>query len=189
MASQELSQWALDNFILPSGKLHNEDHAHLEFAAIGFLWTNAVNKRQMREIAGQAELAKPPQSMGTWGKVRWEQQTREFFGLIPDFIITIYAPYVLEINDSTFCALIEHELYHCAQAVDEFGAPKFTKEGLPRFAIKGHDVEEFVGVVKRYGVNASAGEIKALVEAAKRVPEVKGADISKACGTCALKLA
>ncbi len=31
--------------------------------------------------------------------------------------------------EAEFCALVEHEPYHLAQELDEFGAPKFTKDG------------------------------------------------------------
>lgn len=188
--SDELSDWVRSTFIDSDASLANPDHEHLQFARIGFLWTNAANTRQMKDVVGQAELAKPPQSLITWQKVRWFQQVREWFRGIPDFIITLYAPYATQVNDATFCALIEHELYHCAQAKDVWGFPKFHREtGLPIFGIRGHDVEEFVGVVSRYGVNAGAGESKAFVEAAKRMPIVKGAEITGACGTCQLRIA
>jgi hypothetical protein len=84
----------------------------------------------------------------------------------------------------SFCATIEHELLHCAQAVDDYGSPKFTREGKPKFAIKGHDVEEFVDVVTRYGVSASSVGVKALVEAAKQKPLFNAPSISSVCGNC-----
>nr|WP_271894430.1 putative metallopeptidase [Phyllobacterium sp. IY22] len=47
---------------------------------------------------------------------------------------------------------MEHELYHAGQDRDSFGAPKFRKStGLPVFILRGHDIEEFIGVVRRYG--------------------------------------
>jgi len=48
---------------------------------------------------------------------------------------------------------------------DAFGAPKFKKStGLPSFTLRGHDVEEFVGVVRRYG--AAAAGVQAMIDAA-----------------------
>jgi hypothetical protein len=87
-------------------------------------------------------------------------------------------------DDASFCALVEHELYHCGQQRNEFGGPKFNSMGLPIFGINGHDVEEFVGIVRRYGVGAAAGQTLALVEAAQRGPEISKATITAACGSC-----
>jgi hypothetical protein len=85
-----------------------------------------------------------------------EQQMHEWFGRIPKYIITLAADYCEQCNDLEFCALVEHELYHIAQATDDFGAPKFNKEtGQPVLKLRGHDVEEFVGVVRRYGASAT----------------------------------
>ncbi|MCY1459247.1 hypothetical protein D9M71_767050 [compost metagenome] len=111
---------------------------------------------------------------------------RKWFGEVPDYLITLAADYCAECTDAEFCALVEHELYHIAQATDQYGAPKFTQEGLPKLQMRGHDVEEFVGVVRRYG----AGEdVQQLIDAASRPPEVAKINIAGACGTCLLKSA
>jgi len=90
-------------------------------------------------------------------------------------------------DDPSFCALVEHELYHCGQKLDVHGMPKFGQDGMPQFAIRGHDVEEFVGVVARYGADAAG--VSEMVEAAKHRPSVGLASIAGACGTCHLKVA
>jgi len=124
---------------------------------------------------------------GGWQKARMEQQLHEWFGHIPDFIITLAADYCAQCSDLDFCALVEHELYHIAQETDEFGAPKFYRDsGLPKLKLRGHDVEEFVGVVRRYG---ASHDVQQLVDAANRPAEVAHLDIARACGTCMLKLA
>ncbi len=110
----------------------------------------------------------------------------EWFGCVPRFIITLAADYCSQCSDLEFCALVEHELYHIAQALDEFGSPKFNKEGAPVLRLRGHDVEEFVGVVRRYGTSR---EVQELVDAANLPAEVGHIDIARACGTCLLKLA
>lgn len=103
--------------------------------------------------------------------------------MVPDFIITIDAAWWLQASDAEACALVEHELYHCAQDRDEYGAPKFNKQtGRPVFAMRGHDVEEFIGVVRRYGADAAG--IRALIEAAEAGPEIAAASIAQCCGTC-----
>jgi hypothetical protein len=110
----------------------------------------------------------------------------EWFGRVPSFLITLAADYCAQCSDVEFCALVEHELYHLAHELDEFGSPKFTKDGLPKIALRGHDVEEFVGVVRRYGASP---EVARMVEAAKQSPEAGNINIARACGTCLLRAA
>lgn len=179
----ELKHWAFETFIRNGAELENPDHEHLKDADIAFLWTTVSASRHMNQIVGQAEQ---PKFMGSkWSKRRQEQQIEEWFGELPDFLITIDASYAAQCDDVSFCALVEHELYHCGQARDDFGGPKFsTSTGLPVYAIKGHDVEEFVGVVRRYGVGAGAGQTLALIEAAQRGPQIGKAKVTGACGSC-----
>lgn len=183
MPAPELLEWVRSTFIAAGAPLQNPDHAHLADAQIRFLWTSVMATRHMNAIVGQAEV---PRFQGSkWSKARQEQQMETWFGLMPDFLITIDARYADECDDVTFCSLVEHELYHCGQERDEWGAPKFSRStGLPCYAIRGHDVEEFVGVVRRYGVGAAAGQTLALVEAARRGPEIGKAKATAACGSC-----
>lgn len=182
MPAPELEAWARAVFIEEDGILANAEHAHLQHAALGFLWCSEPNARQMNRVVGQAETGAA--RGGRWQKVRQEQQMVEWFGAVPDFLVTFHADYAAECDDASFCALIEHELYHCGQERDAFGVPKFRSSGLPAFAIRGHDVEEFVGVVERYGVGAAAGRTADLVRAANKGPTVASSMIHGACGTC-----
>lgn len=182
--SSDLEGWARQTFIDPDAELVNEEHAHLNQARIGFLWTRVPNSRAGNRIVGQCELM-PPMAMGKWQKARAEQQIEDWFGYVPDFLITLDASYAVQCDDAEFCSLVEHELLHAGQEQTAFG-PKFRKSGLPAFAIRGHDVEEFVSIVRRYGAGAAAGATRALVEAANRRPEIGGVQISQACGTCRL---
>ncbi|OBP71006.1 hypothetical protein BAE42_07690 [Mesorhizobium loti] len=181
----DLVEWALGTFIVEEASLRNDDHRHLNHASIGALWTNVPNGRAGRSIIGQAERGLPP--AGKWLRARIERQILDWFGAVPDFILTFDAHYASQCSDAEFCALVEHELYHCGQERDMFGAPKFRKSGLPVFAIRGHDVEEFVGVVRRYGADAAG--VREMVDAAKAGPEVANVNIAQACGTCRLRLA
>jgi hypothetical protein len=167
--------------------LHNPDHAHLRQARLGVLWTNCENRRRARRIVGQAEM--PSRSgggtVGVWQRARMHQQLGEWFGCTPDFLITLDAVACSSLEDASFCALIDHELYHCAQQLDEFGQPKFDKvTGKPLWSLKGHDVEEFVGVVRRFGIEAAGRAATDLVIAAAGKPEVGPARVAQACGTC-----
>ncbi len=180
----EIWDWLKAEILADTGSIHNPEHAHLIDANIGVLWASTGFAKQGRVVLGQAE-----QLMfraGGWQKARQEQQMREWFGEEPAYLITLAADYCADCSDAEFCALVEHELYHIAQATDEFGAPKFTQEGLPKLYLRSHDVEEFVGVVRRYGASE---DVQQLVEAANRPPEVAKINISRACGTCLLKSA
>jgi len=185
LPSPQLAAWSR-HFLDDDGLLTNPDHVHLQEADIGFLWTNVEATRQMISVVGTAEIPTPPPSGGKWSRARFEFQIEQWFGHTPDFLITLYAPYAKECDDLTFCSLFEHELYHCGQRVDEFGEPKFRKNGLPVFGIKGHDVEEHVGIIRRYGARGGAGSTVEFIEASKQEPEVGAANIAGACGTCRL---
>lgn len=178
--------WIRETFINSGAPLFNPDHAHLEFAELGVLWTNKSYRKQQRWIIGQAEDPKGG-SMGAWKKGRGEQQLEEWFGTVPDFVITLYAPRLKTFDDRSFCAVIEHELYHCAQSTTDTGALRFsTITGKPLYAIRGHDVEEFFGVAARYGLPA---DLKALVELAQQQPQLPDRIIEGACGTCMARAA
>lgn len=179
-----LSEWINETILRDTGHLHNPDHGHLIDADIRFMWASSGFTKKGRTVLGQAEEV--AMRAGGWQKARMEQQMNEWFGYTPKFIITLAGDYCSECSDLDFCALVEHELYHIAQATDEFGAPKFTQEGEPKITMRGHDVEEFVGVVRRYGASA---EVQELVDAANNPAEVAHLDVARACGTCLLKLA
>lgn len=184
MPAPDVLSWVKQAIIEDSGNIHNHDHEHLADADIEFMWASRGFEKQGRGVIGQAEQVMF--RVGGWQKNRAEQQMIDWFGRIPEFIITLDAAYCESCGDADFCALVEHELYHIAQAVDGFGLPKFKEDGTPKLKIRGHDVEEFVGVVRRYGANQQVGE---MVKAANSAPEVSMASISSACGTCLLKLA
>lgn len=184
ISADEISHWAQEQIISIEGRLHNPDHAHLAEADIGFLWATSAFIKKGRTVLGQAEEVM--MRAGGWQKARMEQQLYEWFGRKPDFIITLAADFCMNCSDLEFCALVEHELYHIAQKTDEFGAPEFTRDGQPKLCMRGHDVEEFTGVVRRYGASK---EVKQLIDAASQPAEVANTDIARACGTCMLRLA
>lgn len=179
--SADLDEWVRHVLISEEGILHNPDHLHLKVASIGWVWTRVDSIRAGRFLLGQCEKM-PPAVMGKWAKERALMQIEDWFGEVPDFLITLHGTAASTMEDASFLALVEHEMYHAAQMKDEWGAPKFNHMGNPIWTIRGHDVEEFVGVVRRYG--AAATQVEELVAAAGRRPSVAPADISWACGTC-----
>ncbi|MEO8641858.1 putative metallopeptidase [Pseudomonas sp.] len=180
----EVLEWLQAQVFSIDGELHNEDHAHLIDADICFMWASSGFGKQGRFVLGQAEQV--AFRAGGWQKARMEQQMFDWFGRVPAYIITLAADFCAECSDVDFCALVEHECYHIAQAKDGYGAPKFTQEGLPKLEMRGHDVEEFVGVVRRYGASE---DVQVLVDAANKPAEVGKLNIARACGTCLLKSA
>lgn len=180
----EVWEWLQAEILADTGSIHNEDHAHLIDADVRVMWASAAFTTRGRTVVGQAEQV--AFRAGGWQKARMEQQMLDWFGDVPAFIVTLAADYCSQCSDAEFCALVEHELYHIAQKLDQYGAPKFTQDGLPSLTLRGHDVEEFVGVVRRYGASA---EVQELVDAANKPAEVGKLNISRACGTCLLKSA
>jgi hypothetical protein len=137
----------------------------------------------MKRVVGEAEM--PNFKGGAWQKARQEQQLEEWFGLVPDFIITLDSDFRHECDEVQFLALLEHELYHCGQQTDEFGMPKFSRStGKPIFGMRGHDVEEFTGVVRRYGIGATGQDAIDFVQAATQEPEIAAVEIKALCGVC-----
>ena len=101
-------------------------------------------------VLGQCE--KVMFNVGGWRKARQEQQMRDWFGFVPTYLITVDASFCERANDTEFCYLLEHELYHIGVMRDEDGEIIYSDStGLPKHYLAGHDVEEFVGVVKRWG--------------------------------------
>ncbi len=177
--AEGVAEWVQAEILADDGRIHNPDHAHLIDADLVFLWAPGGFSKAMKTVIGQAEEVMI--RAGGWQKGRQEQQFEDWFGRVPAFMITLDASYCAQCSDAEWCVLVEHELYHIAQALDEFGAPRFGKDGKPKLRIRGHDVEEFVGVVKRYGPSV---EVKRLVDAANAGPELRLGNIAHACGTC-----
>lgn len=183
----EVADWIRREVLQDTGSIHNPEHKHVGFADFEVLWASAGFGKQMRTVIGQAEQVMF--RAGGWQKARMEAQMRAWFGRVPAWLLTFDGSYAAQCSDAEWCALVEHELYHVGHAKDEFGAPAFTKDGLPKIAMRGHDVEEFVGVVKRYGVGDPDGAIAQLAAAARGTPEVAPIRIAQACGTCLLRAA
>lgn len=185
--AQGVGEWVNEQILAADGAINNPDHSHLLDADIEFMWAPGGFSKQMRTVIGTAEEV--TFRSGGWQKMRQEEQFISWFQRIPSFLITLDAYYCEQCTDADWCALVEHELYHLAQKMDRFGAPVFTRDGAPKIAIRGHDVEEFVGVVRRYGVGDPNGAIAQLARASGKRPEVNLANIAGACGTCILRAA
>ena len=184
MPALNLNEFMEETLLNEKHFLFNPDHIHLSRARIGFLWTSAENSRMGKRIIGTAEI--PMFRCGKWQKARQEQQLSEWFGFEPDFLVTYDASFWINSEPPEILSLFEHELYHCGQAKDMFGLPKFSREtGKPIYALAPHSIEEHTGVVRRYGVAASGQDAIDFVSAANQKPEIAAAKLKGLCGVCA----
>ena len=187
-AAPELKEWILKTFIDEDGELHNPDHMHIspwDDDLFMVLWASSGFKKSEKIVLGQTEKFAP--MAGGWRKMRQEKQMIDWFGCVPNFIITIDAWFAHNASDTDFCALIEHELYHVGAKKDEDGNYLVSQStGEYKYYLRPHDVEEFHGVVQRYGASP---DVQKMVELVNDGPAVGKAKIAHACGTCLLKLA
>jgi hypothetical protein len=184
--NHELTDFVKRAFIAQDAKLYNEDHLHLEETDIAFLFTNIQNVTKSRRVIAQVEEGEPKGR--PWVKAKKEVQIRGWFERIPDYIVTIDAVAWMEMSNNQKCAVLEHELYHIQQKLDEFQSPMFYKDsGLPILTLVGHDVEEFIGVVERYG--AFSHELERMKQALNSAPELSIEKINGVCGNCMRKVA
>ena len=186
----ELKEWVIKNYLTIGGQLHNPDHDHIsellhdDETFLAFAWASSACQSKKRMVLGQCE--KVMFNQGGWKKARQEQQMRDWFGCVPVYLITIDASFCEQASDHDFCALIEHELYHIGVERDQDDEIMYSDNtGLPKHYLAGHDVEEFTGVVRRYGANQ---EVQEMVNAANQRPTVAKADVYHACGTCFLRV-
>lgn len=182
IAAPEIAQWASETFIDETSILPNPDHEHLRGIHIGFCWTNVENIKRQRLILGTAQLLPP--TGDKWSAGRAECQLLNMFGgEMPEALVILYAPIVATMDDWQFMALVEHELYHIAGKLDRYGAPAFDRDtGKRALEMRGHSVEEFTGVVRRYG--ATSPELREMVRAINKGAELSETNIARACGVC-----
>ena len=153
----DLFEFAKRMFIDEDSEFYNEDHSHLALANIGFLWTNVPNERQMKQIAATAQI--PNIQSSKWNKGIFDFQMANWFGDEPlNFLITI---------DGNYAQFIKG----------------FTREGIPKFTMRDHDVTEFLGITRRYGPEVSLN-VPEMIEAAKQKPLFSSAKVSAVCGNC-----
>lgn len=184
----DLKEWVIANWLTVGGHLHNPDHDHIaellhdDETFLAFAWASSAAVAKKRMVLGQCE--KVMFNQGGWKKARQEQQMRDWYGFVPQYLITVDASFCEQATDHDFCALIEHELYHIGVERDEDGEAIYSEmTGLPKHYLADHDVEEFYGVVRRWGASEN---VKRLVEIAKNPPFVSDFNVSACCGTCVI---
>lgn len=148
--SPGLSADLLGPYPIATELLKLEEFSHLESASIDFLFRNEPKMKHTHAVLGTACM---PRVNGELSPLfDWLLECR--LGRMPDFLIVLDAGYWSTANARSREILTYHELCHCVQSVDAYGAPRFSKTtGLPIFAISPHDIEEFDAVVRRYGAH------------------------------------
>lgn len=149
-------------------KYFNKDHKHLfelEFHELAFMWAEGGFDKSGKHVIGECE--KVQFMAGGWKKERQRMWFRMILGDIPEYLITLDARYCRDCTDLELRALLEHELYHIVQKTDIYGDLAFKANGRPSLEIIAHDVEEFNGVVRRYGADE---EVRKLVDTARKGP-------------------
>lgn len=131
-------------------------------ARIEWLLRDDEYRKQGRKVLGACYLPSVQGSLS--GLFDW-LLANHFGGEEPvDFLIILDREFWESSDDKTREILVYHELCHAAQAVNRDGDPRFDKDGRPVWSIRGHDVEEFVAVARRYGAYNS--DLRALIAAA-----------------------
>lgn len=178
----EVRDWAIAMFVDPGGPLVNPDHEHLQDARIEFLWTNEgfYEFDGTQRVLGTAQLGRA--SGKAWAKVQRQEQLHRWFRGEPDFLIILDVINLSTARPEAICALVEHELMHCSFKKDEFGDPKLDKYGEYQWSMRGHDIEQFIGVMARYGPTSETEE--KFIQAAKDGPQFKGIELAGICGSC-----
>lgn len=120
-------------------------------ANIDWLFRTSEKIKAGRRVLGTCYVK--PKVQGDLSPLFDDLLTR-LLGRIPDFLIVLDLAYWNEASPLQREILCHHEILHASQAKDLFGAPKFDRDGLPVWALRAHDLEEFNDVVRRYGVHS-----------------------------------
>lgn len=196
LPAPELRDWAKTVFLDPDSDLYSGTHQDIAEARVGWLWAGSDCRVRGREVAATAEIPRPPQGVNSWGKERYWRQVEGWFStwweasdegedaepVRPDFIITVHSQGWEEWDDTFALSVVKHELLHCMQALDRYGAPRFNAQtGEPIYCLRPHDFEGFVEEIEWFGPSEDA---KRIIEAASRPPRAGRASIASVCGTC-----
>lgn len=164
-------EFLLETFTLPepddhpatiAGRLLNlPEFQHLKDgeAVIDWLLRSEEKTRHGRFVLGTTYI---PSVQGDLSDC-FDWMLARLLGRTPDFLIILDRTFWRSAPARDKEILVFHELLHCDQKRDAYGERKFHRDGTPWWAIRGHDIEEFVETVQRYG--AWTDEIRRFVDA------------------------
>jgi len=145
----------------PLLELPEHEHLFEGEAVIEWLLQRDAKVKQGRQILGTAYL---PRVQGELNPC-FQWLLERYFQRMPDFLIILDAAYWEVATPRLREILVYHELSHCIHKESNEGEPLYDENGRPRWGLKGHDVEEFTSVVRRYG--AWNADLEYFIEAAK----------------------
>ena len=192
----DLEAWVQREILAEDRPLSIYEHAHLREhnARVCFLWTTEVEARQGRRTLGTCQLGRP--TGRAWPQAQRRAQLVDWFGAVPDFLIVLdalHASHALATGrPENLLAVIDHELSHAGIKLDAYGERQFDRvTDEPTWAVMPHPVEEFPGVVRRWGIAATG--VGTMAEAIDHVrahgPDIAPASLDGLCGTCRAPLA
>lgn len=114
---------------------------------VAFMFRQEPQFKGGRIILGTVHM---PMVNGTLSKL-FDWLLEDKLGLSPTYLFMLDLEFWRGADPRRREILMFHEMKHCDQAVDQYGAPKFTRDGQPVWRLVGHDIEEFNEVVRRYG--------------------------------------
>ena len=193
----ELEAWVLSEILAPDRPLSIYEHEHLRPPSqggdfdvrLGFLWCTEVERRSGHRTLGTCQLGEP--TGRAWAAAQRRQQLTEWFGEVPTFLIVLdalHASHALKTGrPQDLLAVVDHELCHAGIRRDRYGVPRFSERtGEPQWEVRRHDVEQFVGPVRRWGLEATGmSEMAQAIDDLRELgPEVAPATTDGLCGTC-----
>lgn len=126
-------------------------HQHLGDNDVQFGWLMRMDEKRK---GGKVELgsvhATKTMAQGAF-KDLFLQMLEHMLGHLPEFVVVINAAWWDQATDEQRRALVWHELAHVKQATDRYDAPRFDRDGLPVWAIVGHDLEAFRSELAEFG--------------------------------------
>jgi len=156
-------------------------HEPLSAATIAFIFRDEEIRDKGKVVAASAHL---PRLQGPaakhWGRFMEWSLVRLLGCVQPDFVILIDRNLWEGLDLSQRVAIIDHELCHTGQARDEEGHLRFNRvTGAPIWEIRGHDLEEFNGVIARHGVawDETRAEMARVMVEALSAESLMGAEI------------
>src|SRR5690606_21448859 len=114
------------------------EHAHLRDGEARIDWLMRVHPKFKggRIVLGTASM---PRVNGELSEL-FDWMLERLLGRMPDFLIVLDLSYWEAATPLQREIICYHELCHCVQKVDRYGAPRFTREGLPVWGLREHDV-------------------------------------------------
>jgi hypothetical protein len=128
-------------------QLEEFDHLTRGDARIDWLLKRDTKVKGGRQILGATHLPKVQGDLNpcfVW-------MLERLFGRPPDFLIILDKSFWYQATPRLREILVFHELSHCIHKTNRFGEPMYDQDERPVWAIRSHDVEEFISVVHRYG--------------------------------------